>query len=189
MAKTRNASNAETRDCITTALVRLTETKPLSSITVTELCAAAGVSRMAFYRNYSSKEEVLGSRLAELIAEYRARTRPLLLAGERWYGTGHLSLCFMFFKENSDLMESLFRCGFTWLLVNSVADFLIDIWGGGSREADYILTAFAGSLCACYAPWADGGFKETPREMAELVGKFYVSLPGANKGDHFVTGR
>lgn len=59
-----NPARAETRACITKALVKLTQEKALSSISVTELCQAAGVSRMAFYRNYRSKEEVslLGSK-------------------------------------------------------------------------------------------------------------------------------
>lgn len=40
-----NLARAETRACITKALVKLTQEKALSSISVTELCQAAGVSR------------------------------------------------------------------------------------------------------------------------------------------------
>ena len=73
-----NLARAETRACITKALVKLTQEKALSSISVTELCQAAGVSRMAFYRNYDSKEGVFTARLEEVIADYARVTEPLL---------------------------------------------------------------------------------------------------------------
>ena len=41
------------------ALILLMDKKAFSSITITELCKKAGVSRMAFYGNYSSKEDLL----------------------------------------------------------------------------------------------------------------------------------
>lgn len=43
----KNSVREETRECIVTALVRLTADKPLSAITVTELCRTAGVSPRA----------------------------------------------------------------------------------------------------------------------------------------------
>ena len=175
-----NPARAETRACITKALVKLTQEKALSSISVTELCQAAGVSRMAFYRNYDSKEEVFTARLEEVIADYARVTEPLLKAGTLWYDVGHLSTCFEFFKNNAALMNCLFLCGFTGLLVKSISEFLIGRYGNGTPEGNYILTAFAGSLCACYPLWAKCGFRESPRQMAELLGRFYTAIPSAS---------
>ena len=170
----------ETRACITEALVKLSATKRLSSISITELCQVAGVSRMAFYRNYDSKEEVFAARVEELIADYAQVTEPLLKAGTLWYDRGHLSTCFEFFKNNAALMDCLIRCGFAGFLVDSISAFLIGRYGNGTPEGDYILTAFAGSLCACYPLWTKNGFKESPRMMAELLGRFYTSIPAAS---------
>lgn len=175
-----NAARAETRACITEALVKLSATKHLSSISITELCQVAGVSRMAFYRNYSSKEEVFSARLDDLIARYAQVTEPLLKAGTLWYDRGHLSTCFEFFKNNTAFMDCLFRCGFAGLLVDSISSFLIDRYGNGTPEGNYILTAFAGSLCSCYPLWAKTGFQESPTKMADLLGRFYTSIPAAN---------
>lgn len=175
-----NAARAETRECITKALIKLSATKHLSSISITELCQVAGVSRMAFYRNYDSKEDVLSTRLEELIADYALVTEPLLKAGTLWYDLGHLSTCFEFFKNNASLMDCLFRCGFAGLLVDSISSFLIGRHGNGTPEGNYILTAFAGSLCACYPLWAKRGFQESPTKMAELLGRFYTSIPATS---------
>ena len=43
------------RECMVQALIRLLGEKPLSAISITELTAAAGVSRMTYYRNYQSQ--------------------------------------------------------------------------------------------------------------------------------------
>ena len=63
-------SNAEankiTRDCMKAALVKLLNEKDLPQISVTEIVTAAGVSRPAFYRNYSSKEDLLEDVIASV---------------------------------------------------------------------------------------------------------------------------
>lgn len=68
MAATTHAQvvKNDTRDFITTATLQLLGIKktsehpsPLSDLTVSKICKRAGVSRMAFYRNFESIEQVL----------------------------------------------------------------------------------------------------------------------------------
>ena len=48
-------SNRLTRECLCTAMMRLMSTTPPERITISEIIELAGVSRMAFYRNYGTK--------------------------------------------------------------------------------------------------------------------------------------
>lgn len=166
------------RDSITDALVALANEKPFSSITTTELCQTAGVSRMAFYRNFQSKEEVLSIRLSELVEEYKSICAPLLEQGELWYSTGHLTEYFSIMQRNKTLVNALFNTGMTGLLSYTIKRYLDDTWGNGTRESEYALISFAGSLVACYKPWADGGFQESPLQMAQLMNQFFL-IPAA----------
>ena len=59
-------ANAITRECIESALILLMQTKPFTDITVTDLTRKAGVSRTAYYRNYASKEDILGGYMHSL---------------------------------------------------------------------------------------------------------------------------
>ena len=59
------------RECMVQALIRLLGEKPLSAISITELTAAAGVSRMTYYRNYQSLDDILRSHLTDIFADYR----------------------------------------------------------------------------------------------------------------------
>ena len=61
MAATNYAQDIkkETKDFITTALLRLLSKESLSKLTVSQVCKRAGVSRMAFYRNFNDLEQIL----------------------------------------------------------------------------------------------------------------------------------
>ena len=63
-------SNFFSRDCMVQALIQLLKTKSLSNITITELTERAGVSRMTYYRNYHSLDEIFSSYLKDLV-EYQ----------------------------------------------------------------------------------------------------------------------
>ncbi len=54
-------------ECLYVALLQLMEVKPYESITITDICKRAGVSRMAYYRNYESKAEILTKRFEAIM--------------------------------------------------------------------------------------------------------------------------
>lgn len=60
-------SNRITKECIESALVLLMKEKAFSEITITDIVKRAGVSRTAYYRNYSSKEDILHSLVKEVV--------------------------------------------------------------------------------------------------------------------------
>ena len=60
-------SNHLTRECLCTAMMRLMSNTPLDRITIAEIVELAGVSRMAFYRNYGTKEALAKSLTHQII--------------------------------------------------------------------------------------------------------------------------
>ena len=73
MKAKRNQANVLAKECMVSALMQLLETKPLSAISVTELTEKAGVSRMTYYRNYQSKEEIFQDYLDDICLLYTSR--------------------------------------------------------------------------------------------------------------------
>ena len=57
--KIKNESNRLAKECIVTALIELMKVRDYHSISITEITHKAGVSRMTYYRYFSSKEEIL----------------------------------------------------------------------------------------------------------------------------------
>ncbi len=74
------------------ALLQLMERKPYKEISVTELVKTAGVSRMAFYRNYQDKSEILTDHLREIMCSYQERCHRIEHITEK-------SLWIEFFRE------------------------------------------------------------------------------------------
>ncbi|UOQ60109.1 TetR/AcrR family transcriptional regulator [Leucobacter rhizosphaerae] len=59
-----DARIVRTRAALHAAITQLASTKPVPSISVSELAALAGINRVTFYKHFSSPAEVLGSALA-----------------------------------------------------------------------------------------------------------------------------
>ena len=61
----RNSAQILAIDCIYDALIALMKVKPYNKISVTDITERAGVSRMAYYRNYEEKDDILLNRFRE----------------------------------------------------------------------------------------------------------------------------
>ena len=69
MAATKHAQQIEqdSQDYLATALLQLLTTKELADLTVTQVVKRAGVSRMAFYRNFNTLDDVLTAYFGPII--------------------------------------------------------------------------------------------------------------------------
>ena len=106
----KNTPNQQTREKIVNALLTLIKEKPLSTITITELTQLAGVSRMAFYRNFSTKEEVFSSHLKDILQKYQEEDRKQNLQGI-YYDRAHMIHCFEYWYQYRDFFDGLIHCG------------------------------------------------------------------------------
>ena len=57
---------------ITAAILDLMQEQDLSDLTISQICEQAGVGRASFYRNFSSKEDVLRQEANRLTAAWKA---------------------------------------------------------------------------------------------------------------------
>ena len=64
-------SNKFIKECIVKSLVSLMKEKEFKNISITEITKKAGVSRMAYYRNYNFKEDILNDYMTTLIEDYK----------------------------------------------------------------------------------------------------------------------
>lgn len=80
-------SNRLTRECLCTAMMRLMSTTPPERITISEIIELAGVSRMAFYRNYGTKEALARSLSHQIIRKLTADFSDGFEAADKfpWY--------------------------------------------------------------------------------------------------------
>ena len=167
----KNPANQLARECIVTALIQLANQKPFSTISISELTERAGVSRMTFYRNYSSKEEVFRSYCKEIVDAYREDAIQNKTP-EKFGEYENILRCFQYFEKYREFIICITSIGLGHILLEALSDYLINTYykkNESSPRLYYNLIAYAGALFSVYLAWQINGNQETPEEMARIL--------------------
>ena len=164
-------SNAElnklTRECLQEALIILMNEVPFESITITRLVEKAGVSRQAFYRNYSSKEDLLNQMTREMI-ERLHETFQDEKSREDYYLI--FLRAFELLKENERICRLCIKAN---LFQRFLADIYPTINAITPPVARYHYTAVISGFTSVALNWLVNGMKEPEEEMAELCMRLF----------------
>lgn len=167
----KNQANLLARECIVTALIQLSWQKPFSAISISELTQKAGVSRMAYYRNYTSKEEVLRTYLDEIIDAYRKDVN-CIKRPETYGEYENILHCFQYFDKYKDFISCLLHIGMGKLFLDALSSYMVETYCAGcttSSNLYYTLQAYAGALFNVYMAWMTNGAKEPIEVLAKIV--------------------
>lgn len=159
--------NRFAKECLHLALKRLMKQKNLRDITVTELTETAGVSRMAFYRNYHSILDVVRE---ILLYDFFGGdlTRDELQAGVY----EHLVLFFLVLEREKEFLSNLVESGFSWLLMDAsdaMCTRLECILGESGLDERYSAAVFSGVIFKLVVSWLSRNTPDSPQSMAALT--------------------
>jgi len=171
-SKDGNSQNRIAKESIFSALMILMEKEKFKDITVTELTKKAGVSRMAFYRNYKTLEDIIADYLDENFVGYAGR----LLPDKAENCQPSVKLFFTFFKGQAALTRNLINAGLTHLLLESCSNFLHSLSRNivCDRQLDpdverYKIEFVAGGVYKVLIEWVKNDMKESEESMAGIV--------------------
>lgn len=159
--------NQIVRESITGALLKLMKKKDFAEITISELTKVAGVSRVSFYRNFESKEDVLAQHMAQISDPY--------------WDTHHEENISTLWQMTFDIFELLRP---TVLLIHkSNIDAVFyrfikrcaDPMSAKTPEEGYRRAMFAGIAFGLYDQWLSTGMKETPDQLSAMFRE--ITLP------------
>lgn len=168
--KRKNTSTDFLKECIADALFILLRKKPLESITIQEITALANVGRATYYRNFTSKEDVLNFKLDKLMTEWIEKEMKL-----KDITPYQLSLkFFQFFSLNKEIVQTLIQSRLYLLLLKQLVDKLT-IYGDPKQIGYYEQIFLSFGLCGIILSWIDSGMKESPEEMGQIVSKNFLS--------------
>lgn len=174
MKKRISQTNVQVKQDMYKALLKLIEEKPFSTISVSDIATQAGVSRMAFYRNYNAIEDILMEHLDEVVEEYKAEEiEDIISKNEKvFYGKKYMFHCFCFLYRHRGFIDILISSGMGDLFLEKITEYLIQKWvdeKDGTREEVLKISAFAGSIYNMYREWSKGKFTQLPEEIAEIL--------------------
>ena len=174
MKKRISQTNIQVKQDMYKALLRLIGNKPFSSISVSDITSAAGVSRMSFYRNYNAIEDILTEHLGEVVEEYKKKEAEEYDTGSKkvFYEKKYMLRCFRFFYLHREFIDALITAGMGDLFLSKITEHLIQKWidtEKGIREENLKISAFAGAIYNMYREWSKGDFLEQPEDVAAIL--------------------
>lgn len=170
----KNQANVLAKECMVTALMKLVQTKPLSSISISEITEYAGVSRMTYYRNYSSKEEIFKIYMDEIIQSFKQDVSVWVDKG--FYNNyQNIVHCFEYFSRYKDFINCLISVGMGDMMLSALSHYVLDAYFKESSDMKfyYTLQAYAGSLYNTYISWITNQAKESGEDMAQMIYDIY----------------
>lgn len=161
-----------TKDTILTTLLDILEDTEFSDITITDIAGSAGVSRMAFYRNYQSKEDIIIQYLDDVFEEFTEEVKKL----EELNKYNISLLCFSYFRRRKTFMERLVDSGLTYIIferfdlfVSNFFQYLPDNEKIRPKVKDYIIQFTSGGIFKIVIHWIKNNMDKSNEEMAELI--------------------
>lgn len=170
--KNNMLQNRIAKESIFTALMILMEQKNFNEISITEVAKKAGVSRMAFYRNYNLMEDIIINHIDEFFKKYSEQ----ILNSEKINNYESACIYFSYFRKHDRLIDNLNKSNLTHLILERSTEFLrlllnniIFVESCSSEKDRYYIEFLSGGFYKVLIEWAKGGMKESDEYMAGIV--------------------
>ena len=163
----RRSSNGFIKECIVTALVDLMKDKDFQHITITEITQKAGVSRMAYYRYYSSKNDILNQYMEDVTSSVRDVAR--VSSDENKMRTYFREMFEQLGKHN-DLCVAVIKANLGELLLNNISKHMFRTFGRDDMTVrqNYELHLVIGGFSNLFIQWLINDRRESSDEMAQI---------------------
>ena len=168
-----NKRRRESRNKIEKAFVELLQTREIKEISVSELIKMTELNRSTFYANYLDVFD-----LADKVRENLEREFGALFADYDYFNeeSGALKM-FTHIKENQLFYRSYFKLCYDRKHLISVYDPKRAEVEQVEQNIRYHIELFRNGLNAIIQLWLEGGCKEPPEEMADVLKKEYGGRP------------
>jgi AcrR family transcriptional regulator len=170
MNTANNKRRKQSRAKIESVFVELLQTKEINKISVSDICKLAGLNRTTFYSNY---EDIYA--LADAVRENLEQNLGELYKDEiagSFNSNNYLKL-FRHIAENPMFYKTYFKLGYDDQYKIVDYDYSLAQKHFGNRFIPYHMEFFKSGLNAIIKMWLNGGCKETPEEMNEIVQSEY----------------
>ena len=164
-------SNKITKESIETALIELLKTQYFEKISISDIVKRAGVSRMTYYRNYSSKEDILSSLISEFWNAIVKAFTPLPDLTEVEAATKFLDTI----KQYKDTYKVIIKADKQDHILQSLNNFVLNVIPDKSVKGKYMAYLASGMLYNVVTEWLKNDIEISSKELAEIALEFRKS--------------
>lgn len=176
-----NIQTVQSKNKLAQALLYWMELEPYSEITVTQICQQAGLVRQTFYRNFSSKEDILLYYMDQLFEQF-ARQHNIGCSLPELQPT--LRDCFSFLSQTRDFLVLIEKNDLFLFMQQSIMkniDKLVNLplllEKLGTPSLERYLRSYIASVFACVLKeWVHGNFAEDVDTLVALTCRLFHGL-------------
>ena len=163
----RELANYQAKQKMVNALFDLIRTQSLENVFISELTDRAGVSRMAYYRNFSSKTDIIEYYLETILDEMFSLLKKDFEFWSLEYGT----VFFTVMKRHKERILQLHAMGLSGMFLSRFTATNESLAGDMPYYSmdRYVLYYVAGGSYNMVIEWLSNGCRETPEQMAEML--------------------
>ena len=161
------------KKCIVDALLLLMNEKEFDDISITEICDKASVSRMAYYRNYYTKKDIIIEYLKDIATDFKKQSHSFSKNNE-YTNKNVIRFLFTYFKKYAYFIKTLRKANLSGLLQECLNQYLeneIIFKDQISTYEKYHMYSYSGALYNVYMKWIDNDMQESIEEMTEIFCK------------------
>lgn len=152
--------------CFAKALHALMKERDFDDISITDICKAAGYSRVTFYRYFDSKEDALMDYAHRVIRDFQ--DKRTFHRGN--YYAGSCADLFRVCDKESDGLMMLHKAKLDYLMLEVIYDsFHVTIPESNDITTEYSRAFMAGAFFSVIYQWLLSGKKESPDKMGEIM--------------------
>ncbi len=166
-------TNRITKECIHSSLVLLMGEKPFDKISITDIVRRSGVSRTAFYRNFSSKEDVLSDLSRELLSGF---TQMVMRAIHDENPFQLYRQMFQLVKDNQQEFGLMLKAGLQRNEYINVSAYIQSQYAHLDVMTRYSILGWWGALLNIIQDWYQKGMKEDITDMARLICRLFPEM-------------
>lgn len=161
-----NQNNLElTKESLRTALVQLMTDTPLHQIKVTNLCQKAGVSRMAYYRNYPSMIALYQDIIQSFLSEFLQNSYHDIQQGN-WHD--FWLKFFTYINQHQNLVRIILHHQNQSEILHYLNQLFVPENQTVSLQQQFQIRGIIGLTYNIMLAWVESSFKLSPADLAEL---------------------
>ncbi len=152
------------KECLADGLIRLLETKPLEKITVPEIAALAQVGRTTYFRNFTSKNELI---TFKLVCLWERWAEDHDMQERRRYSVKNAPEFFAFNYANRDLLSLIYKRGLQTAIYDAFYTVMAPYRNADPAEC-YYTRFYSYALFGLLDEWIRRGFSESVEELTGI---------------------
>lgn len=149
---------------ITEAFLLLLKKKAYKDISITEICKKAGVTRMSFYRNFESREDILLKKVKDVTDSFLEESA---ISYRNDTASEYFLKLFTHMECHKELCTALNKAGLIYMIKDEFDQIFLNTY---KQEYGSFKSVFlAGGIFNVFLFWFTDGCKENPADLAKKL--------------------